>query len=498
MKKNFIFEKCTPEQAGVSSKKVIEFIKRLEKRGANMHGVLFVRDDKIFAEGYWKPFHREFHHRQYSQTKSIVSIAIGLLEEEGKLSLDDKIVEHFPEKIEVEIHPYLKEQTIRDMLMMTTVGAPSYWFNSTNPDRTHHYLNEKRTFHPSGTIWAYDSAGSQVLCSLVEKLAGKSLLAYLKEKLFNEMGCFETATVLKVPNGDSWGDSAMVCTLLDMAALGYLTMHYGVWKDKRLMNEEYLKKATSNLTDNHTGFMYRATNRGYGYQIWRVCGNGFASFGMGDQLTVCYPDKNFMFVCNADNQESNDFINEIILTSLEDLFIDTMQDEPLPQDAASEKELQDLLLGLELRSAKGKEDSAYRNELNGKEYICEENPMGIKKFSFVFNDGKTGEFRYTNTQGDKVIPFGVNHNVFGKFPQLGYANEYGNVPTTDGFMYDDAASLAWLENKKLMLYVQIIDKYFGSVCARFSFKDDEVYACFTKVGECFLNEYKGELLGRKG
>ena len=93
-----MFEKISPEQAGISSKDITAFIKRLEKRGATMHSFLFMRGDKIFAEGYWKPFHRDFCHRQYSQTKSFVSVAIGLLEEEGKLCLDDKIASYFPEK----------------------------------------------------------------------------------------------------------------------------------------------------------------------------------------------------------------------------------------------------------------------------------------------------------------------------------------------------------------------------------------------------------------
>ena len=195
-----MFEKITPEQAGISSKNVVNFIQKIEKRGGTPHGILFMKGDKIFAEGYWKPFHQEFGHRMYSQTKSFVGVAIGLLEEEGKLSLDDTIVSHFPEKIDGELAEYLEKQTIRDMLKMTTVGECKWWFTSGDPDRTHFYLNCDRKTHPSGTVWAYDSAGSQVLSSLVEKLSGKTLLEYLKEKLFNEMGVFQTATVLQTTN----------------------------------------------------------------------------------------------------------------------------------------------------------------------------------------------------------------------------------------------------------------------------------------------------------
>ena len=123
--------------------------------------------------------------------------------------------------------------------------------------------------------------------------------------------------------------------------------------------------------------------------------------------------------------------------------------------------------------------------------------MGITKFSFVFTNEEKGELRYTNAQGDKILPFWVNHNVFGKFPQLGYSNEYGATPTTDGFMYNDGVSCAWIDENTLLLFVQIIDKYFGNMSARFSFKEDRVYASFSKTAEYFLMEYQGELLGEK-
>ena len=491
-----MFEKITPEQAGISSKRITAFIKKLEKCGAATHSLLFMKGDKIFAEAYWKPFYQEYCHRQYSQTKCFVGVAVGLLEEEGKLCLDDKIVDYFPEKIDGECHEYLKEQTIREMLTMKTVGRSSSWFVSGDPDRTHHYFNEQRSLHPSGTVWAYDSPGSQVLCSLVEKLAGKPILEYMKEKLFNEMGAFQTATVLKTPNGDSWGDSAMICTLRDMAAFGRLLMNYGVWNGKRLMNEKFLRDATGNLVCNAEGSQYSPYKQGYGYQFWRVGGGGFAFVGMGDQLTICYPEKDLLFACNSDNQGSH-LNRNLIFENVEGLLAEECQDEPLPENKEAEEALNDLIDGLQLRTLRGLEDSSFRAELSGAEYACEPNPMGIEKFSFVFEDATKGVFRYVNAQGEKEIPFGVNHNVFGHFPQLGYSNEVGAVQTTDGFMYKDAVSLAWSSEKEVCLFVQIIDKYFGNMSARFSFKDDVVYAVFQKAAENFLTEYQGSLQAKR-
>jgi hypothetical protein len=145
----------------------------------------------------------------------------------------------------------------------------------------------------------------------------------------------------------------------------------------------------------------------------------------------------------------------------------------------------------------GADDAEFRKELSGTTYVCDENPMGITEFTFDFNDKTSGTFRYKNAQGDKEIPFGVNHNVFGKFPELGYSNDRGAVVTTDGFMYNDAVSLAWLDKKKLILFVQIIDRYFGLMSATFAFNGEYAAAQFKKVGENFLNEYQGELTAKK-
>ncbi len=493
-----MFEKITPEAAGIPSSKIQKFISLLERRGARTHSVLMMRGGKILAEYYWAPFDKDFCHRMYSQTKSFVGVAIGLLLEEGKLTLDDKIVSHFPEKIDREIPRYLGELTVREMLTMTTAGTNENWFTYGDPDRTHLYMSKNKANHPSGTLWEYDSAGSQVLSSLVEKLSGMSLLEYMKKKLFNRMGTFQTANVLKTPSGDSWGDSAMLCTTRDMASFGHLCQRYGEWEGEQLMSREYLKEATSRIVDNCEHTQGGVFNHGYGYQIWRTEQNGFAFVGMGHQFTVCLPDRDFVFVITSDNQGPlNSAHREQIISGLFDIVVASMKDETLAEDKAAEAALAKATSDLKLRSLHGYEDVEFREELSDKVYLCTENPMGITKLSFHFSSADEGEFRYTNAQGDKVIPFGINHNVFGKFPELGYSDGVGATVTTDGFMYRDAVSAAWTEEKKLVLLVQVIDRYFGSMWAMFSFKGDEVYARFEKDAEHFFNEYVGRLVGKR-
>lgn len=493
-----MFERITPEAAGIPSDRIQKFISILERRGAATHSVLMMRGGKILAEYYWAPFNKDFCHRMYSQTKSFVAVAIGLLLEEGKLSLSDKIVDHFPEKIEREIPHYLAELTVEEMLTMTTAGNNVNWFTYGDPDRTHLYMNTNYADHPAGTLWEYDSAGSQVLSALAEKLAGMPLLDYMKKKLFNKMGTFGTAEMLKTPNGDTWGDSAMVCTTRDIASFGQLCMRYGEWESEQLMSADYLRRATSRIVDNNENVHGGVFRHGYGYQIWRTEQNGFAFVGMGHQLTVCLPDRDFVFTITSDNQgEASDSLREIIISSLFDVVVDAMQDAPLPEDEAAQARLAKATADLKLRAVRGADDSPFREQLNGVTYVCDENRMGIKELTFTFDSAECGVLRYVNAQGEKLLPFGINKNVFGEFPELGYSNERGAAVTTDGFKYKDAVSAAWIEEKKLMLYVQIIDKYFGNMGAIFSFKGDEVYARFSKCAENFLEEYYGRLLGRR-
>ena len=181
-----MFEKITPEQAGISSKAIADYISVLERRGFATHSLLMMKGDKIFAEYYWAPFNKDFCHRMYSQTKSYVAIAIGLLEEDGLIDLDRPMVSYFPEKVDGELHPFRAQQTVREMLTMQTPAGCPNWFEDTDPDRTHLYINKPSTgiIRPCNTTWSYDSAGSQVMASLVEKISGKSLFDFLYERIF--------------------------------------------------------------------------------------------------------------------------------------------------------------------------------------------------------------------------------------------------------------------------------------------------------------------------
>ena len=100
----------TPENAGIPSAAIERFIDRLEGSRLCMHDFLMVKGGGVLAEAYWKPFHAGRKHRMYSVSKTFVSAAVGMLVDEGKISLNDRIVDHFPDQIGEGVHPLIAEE----------------------------------------------------------------------------------------------------------------------------------------------------------------------------------------------------------------------------------------------------------------------------------------------------------------------------------------------------------------------------------------------------
>ena len=81
------FETASPESTGIASRYIVNFIKRLEGKQVPMHSLLLLHKDKLIAEGYYAPYTADTLHRMFSISKSFTSIAIGILEARGQLSL---------------------------------------------------------------------------------------------------------------------------------------------------------------------------------------------------------------------------------------------------------------------------------------------------------------------------------------------------------------------------------------------------------------------------
>lgn len=481
---------ATPESKGISSRHIQDFIEYLEERQCSTHSIIIMQGDDIVFEKYWAPFHKDFLHRQYSASKSFVAIAVGFAIQDGLLDLDDPMIKHFPEELKDQKDENMRNQTVRHMLMMSTAKLSYPWFANRPEDRVAFYFaNDRECSRPSGTIFQYDSSGSFVLGALVEKVTGKPLDTYLHEKMFSKIGVSKDAYFLKCPGGWAWGDSALVCTSRDMLKSAQFMMNGGRWNGEQILNEDYVRAATSKQIDNNVTGFTTCKSHGYGYLFWRTWDNSFYFNGMGGQYAVCVPDKNLIFIQNADNQ-GKDTVKEGVIDKFFELVVRKMSNEPLPEDPAAQKALADFVDPLILPVAKGEMESDWLEKVNGVTYKLCPNDMGITQMRLDFAPDGTGKMTYTNAQGEKELAFGFGKNVFQKFPQTGYSKMVGSQGCP-GHQYDCCASAAWIEPHKLFIKVQIIDAYFGVLNMNFGFTENKVGIYMNKLAEDFLREYEG-------
>ena len=292
---------------------VQRFFDVIEQSGIFMHGAVMMENNRVVAQRYWRPFSQNKLHRMYSVTKSFVSVSIGMLSDEGKLKLSDKVVPIFRQELGLfQLHPYIEDMTIRDLLMMAApFGKLTYgendrdWLKSmfvSTPD------------HPPGTVFRYDSGASYVLGAIVKRKSGKNFVEYMRP-LFDKIGFSKEAYCLQGPDGEMWSGSGLMASTLDLAKFAQLLVNRGKWNGEQVVSEEYVTEATKMQICNFDDGNDSAWNRGYGYQIWILKDNAFFLNGMGGQLAIGFPKHNFVFACTADVQ-GNPCGKDVILNAL--------------------------------------------------------------------------------------------------------------------------------------------------------------------------------------
>ena len=162
------------------------------------------------------PMTRDAIFRIYSMTKPIVSVAVMMLMEQGKLLLSEPVAKYLPEYADqkvarlvegaVQLQAVRQPATIQDLLRHT--AGLTYEFMGSAPvqrqyaqtrigsrerssaEFSHQLAALPLMFEP-GTVWEYSRA-TDVLGRLVEVVSGQTLGAYLSEHIFQPLGMTQT------------------------------------------------------------------------------------------------------------------------------------------------------------------------------------------------------------------------------------------------------------------------------------------------------------------
>jgi CubicO group peptidase (beta-lactamase class C family) len=171
----------------------------LRQSGAPSASVAVVKDSRIVhAQAYGQarlgptalPARPAMRYAIGSISKQFTASALLLLQQDGKLSLDDKVTKYFPQLTRA------NEITIRQLLSHTS-GYQDYWpqdymfadmVRPTEPaailDR---WARQPLDYEP-GTRWQYSNTGYVLAGLIVEQVSGEPLHRFLERRIFEPLG----------------------------------------------------------------------------------------------------------------------------------------------------------------------------------------------------------------------------------------------------------------------------------------------------------------------
>lgn len=375
-------KRSTPEEQGVSSRRVLMLLDQLnaeESLGAEV--CLVLRHGYVIAEAQWSPYEAKLPHEMYSLSKSVTATAIGMLVDEGRLSIDERLADIFPDKMpEDETHP-ARQFRVRHLLAMSTGTHFNELGSVLGADWEREFLHAGVRFAP-GTRFQYNSMNTYMLASIVKRKSGESLSAYLGPRLFEPLGIgahhWEPA-----PTGIEKGGWGLCLTAESAAKIGQLYLNRGLWtvngRQQRLLSEDWIEAATKAQIETPNGEI----TYGYGYQIWMTAREGSFLFnGMMGQYMLAIPALDMIVVLLSGSPHL--FAQGPFLDIVCQAF-DQVKDRPLPADPAAKNALMvtSKSLSVRYRSAfyrpdwSGPSFTDIAQRLSGLVYRIDENVTGL-------------------------------------------------------------------------------------------------------------------------
>lgn len=358
-------ERVTPESAGIPSGTVLELLDKFERRGIEMHSFMLLRHGKVCAEGSWAPFRPETQHIMFSFSKSLTSTAIGFAEQEGLLSLDEKLIDLFPDKLPETPSENLKKATIRHLLMMGCGHETEIsWSGEEGDDWISRFLHHPFVYEP-GTHFLYNTMGTNLLSAILTRKTGQTLTQFLRPRLFQPLGMTDIPCHA-MSDGTEMGGAGCSLTIEDMARFIQFVSNKGVWEGKQLLRAQWFEEATRKQIENRGDGWGGDPDwqQGYGYQFWRCAPAGvFRGDGAFGQFGVVFTEQDAVLVI-----QSASLPLQTVLSVVWETLVPAFAEGPLPEDHGTCHILQHRLKHLELHTMLGMRNPGAEASLEGAVY----------------------------------------------------------------------------------------------------------------------------------
>lgn len=294
-----------------------------------LHSLMIVSKGKVVYEDWRNGGDPATKHVLNSVSKTFTSIAVGMAISEGKLNLDEKVVDIFPEYLPETVSKNLSVMNVRDLLTMTCGHASDHTYEMQNLAKSDSTLNWVKQFlsypveYRPGEIYCYNSVGTLMLSAIVQKRTGEKLIDYLTPRLFQPLGiedpCWE-----ETKDGICYGGWGLYLKTEDLAKTGLLLLQKGKWNDRQLIPEIWVNEMSRmqvesapaginliQLAEDSTSEIDPDWIQGYGYQMWMCRNNAFRADGARGQFIIVLPELNSVVAMTANTKRMQDELNYV-------------------------------------------------------------------------------------------------------------------------------------------------------------------------------------------
>ena len=301
------------------------YLAAVEKAEQDLHSIMIVKDGNVIYENWMSSGSADEPHILNSVSKTFTSMAVGLAVAEGRLSLNEKIVDIFPEHCPENPSEFLDEITVEHLLTMTCGHSTDPTYKSWEvKDRSWiRFFMEHPVTHKPGTLFCYNSLGTYMLSAIVQKKTGEKVVDYLFPRLFRPLG-INNVTWLESHEGINTGGWGLFLKTEDLAKMGLMILQNGQFNGKQIVPAEWIEAASAaqvpcvpaGLNSDDAAKLKKFVKesdwlQGYGYQMWRSRHNSFRADGANGQYILVLPEKNAVIVTTAHVNDMQAEINLI-------------------------------------------------------------------------------------------------------------------------------------------------------------------------------------------
>jgi CubicO group peptidase (beta-lactamase class C family) len=300
----FTWNVSSPEAQGMNAQLLDSALAKAEN-SVFIDGLLVVRNGFIVAEKYYNEYDENIPHNIKSDSKSFLSALTGIALQRGYLdSLEEKVLDYFPEYIYPGMDARKYKITIRHLLTMRMgidreeehledVLASENWIKT---------IIELPLLYDPGERMRYSSCHTHLLSAILSKASDLSTRQLASFFLTNPMG-ITIDHWSQDPQGYYFGGSEMYFTPREMAVLGYLYLNGGRLNGKQIVPEYWVESTLTPSTNNPPNEWGAWKNYNYAYLWWLGEMNDyhlFLAYGYGGQFIMCFPQLNLIVVSTAD------------------------------------------------------------------------------------------------------------------------------------------------------------------------------------------------------